>query len=223
MAITAIFLAVVATIVVWWLSHQRLAAKPWLEQGVIGAEAPDAGVTRTRTAMIGLGVFLTVASSLFALFASAYTMRMHMGADWRALPVPFLLWPNTAVLVASSVALHRAQLAARGGSMDRTRDALLLGGGLALLFLAGQLLAWRQLDAAGYFVAANPANAFFYLLTAVHGLHVLGGLVALARATAKVWDGGDPDRVRLSVELCAVYWHFLLLVWLVLFALLLHH
>ena len=223
MAITAIFLAVVAAIVIWWLSHQRLAAKPWLEQGVIGADAPDAGVTRTRTAMIGLGVFLTVAGSLFALFASAYTMRMHMGADWRALPVPFLLWPNTAVLVASSVALHRAQLAARGGSMDRTRDALLLGGGLALLFLVGQLLAWRQLDAAGYFVAANPANAFFYLLTAVHGLHVLGGLVALARATAKVWDGGDPDRVRLSVELCAVYWHFLLLVWLVLFALLLHH
>lgn len=223
MAITAIFLAVVATTVVWWLSHQRLAAKPWLEQGVIGADAPDAGVARSRTAMIGLGVFLAVAGSLFALFASAYTMRMHMGADWRPLPVPFLLWPNTAVLVASSLALHRAQLAARGGSMDRTRSALLVGGALALLFLAGQLLAWRQLDAAGYFVTTNPANSFFYLLTAVHGLHVLGGLVALTRATAKAWNHDDPDRVRLSVELCAIYWHFLLFVWLVLFALLLHH
>jgi cytochrome c oxidase subunit 3 len=150
-------------------------------------------------------------------------MRMHMGADWRPLPVPFLLWPNTAVLIASSLALHRAQLAARDGSMDRARGALLLGGGLALLFLAGQLLAWRQLDAAGYFVAANPANSFFYLLTAVHGLHVLGGLVALSRAAARLWRRDDPDRVRLSVELCAIYWHFLLFVWLVLFALLLHH
>lgn len=223
MAITAALLAVIATIVVWWLSHQRLAAKPWLEQGVIGADAPDAGAARTRTAMIGLGVFLAVAASLFALFASAYTMRMHMGADWRPLPVPFVLWPNTAVLIASSLALHRAQIAARGGSMDRARDALLVGGGLALLFLAGQLLAWRQLDAAGYFVTTNPANSFFYLLTAVHGLHVLGGLVALARATAKAWSRDDPDRVRLSVELCAIYWHFLLFVWLVLFALLLHH
>jgi cytochrome c oxidase subunit 3 len=221
--ITVAFLAVLATVVVWWLSHQRLAAKPWLEQGVIGADAPDAGATRARTAMIGLGVFLAVAGSLFALFASAYTMRMHMGADWRPLPVPFLLWPNTAVLIASSLALHRAQLAALGGSMDRTRGALLVGGGFALLFLAGQLLAWRQLDAAGFFVTANPANSFFYLLTAVHGLHVLGGLVALARATAKVWRRDDPDRVRLSVELCAIYWHFLLFVWLVLFALLLHH
>lgn len=222
MAITAAFLAVIATIVVWWLSHQRLAAKPWLEQGVIGADAPDADSARTRTAMIGLGVFLAVAGSLFALFASAYTMRMHLGADWRPLPVPFLLWPNTALLIASSVALHRAQLAARGGGMDRAREALLAGGGLALLFLAGQLLAWRQLDAADYFVAANPANSFFYLLTAVHGLHVLGGLVALARATAKLWRG-DPDQVRLSIELCAIYWHFLLFVWLALFALLLHH
>ena len=190
---------------------------------MIGADVPDPGVARARTAMIGLGVFLAVAGSLFALFASAYTMRMHMGADWRPLPVPFVLWPNTAVLIASSLALHRAQIAARGGSMDRARDALLVGGGLALLFLAGQLLAWRQLDAAGYFVTTNPANSFFYLLTAMHGLHVLGGLVALARATVKAWSRDDPDRVRLSVELCAIYWHFLLFVWLVVFALLLTH
>ena len=220
MAITLAITAVVATIVVWWLSHQRLAAKPWLEQGVIG-DVPAA--PRARTAKIGLGVFLAVAGSLFALFSSAYMMRMHMGTDWRSMPVPALLWLNTGVLVASSVALHRAQVAARRGHMGGARDALLAGGVLALAFLAGQLLAWRQLDAAGYFLASNPANSFFYLLTAVHGLHVLGGLVALARATGRVWRGEDADRVRLSVELCAIYWHFLLVVWLVLFALLLHY
>ena len=107
--------------------------------------------------------------------------------------------------------------------MDGVREACSQEALLALAFLAGQLLAWRQLDAAGYFLASNPANSFFYLLTAVHGLHVLGGLVALARAAGKVWRGEDADRVRLSVELCAIYWHFLLFVWLVLFALLLHH
>jgi cytochrome c oxidase subunit 3 len=220
-AITAAFLAVVAAIVIWWLSHQRLAAKPWLEEGVIG-DTPVAGVPRVPTAKIGLGVFLAVAGSLFALFSSAYMMRMHMGADWRPMPVPALLWLNTGVLIASSVALHYAQTAARSGRLDGVREGLLAGGGLALAFIVGQLLAWRQLDAAGYFVASNPANSFFYLLTAVHGLHVLGGLVALARAAAKTWRGDDVDRVRLSVELCAIYWHFLLLVWLVLFALLLH-
>jgi cytochrome c oxidase subunit III len=222
MAFTAAFLAVVAAIVIWWLSHQRLASKPWLEEGVIG-DLPAGGAPRASTAKIGLGVFLAVAGSLFALFSSTYMMRMHMGADWRPLPVPPLLWLNTGVLIASSVALHRAQVAARGNNMNGVREAVLAGGLLALAFLAGQLLAWRQLDAAGYFLASNPANSFFYLLTAVHGLHVLGGLVALARAAGRVWSGEDADRVRLSVELCAIYWHFLLFVWLVLFALLLHH
>ena len=222
MAITAAFLAVVAAIAVWWLSHQRLAAKPWLEEGVIG-DHPAAGAPGVSTAKIGLGVFLAVAGSLFALFSSAYLMRMHMGADWRPTPVPPLLWLNTGVLVASSLALHRAQAAARRGRMDGVRDSLLAGGALALGFLAGQLLAWRQLDDAGYFLASNPANSFFYLLTAVHGLHVLGGLAALARAGAMLWRGADAEKVRLIVELCAIYWHFLLLVWLILFALLLHH
>ena len=84
--------------------------------------------------------------------------------------------------------------------------------------MVGQLVAWRQLGAAGYFLATNPANTFFYLLTALHGLHVFGGLVALGR-TGERCGGGDD--VRLSVELCAIYWHFLLVVWLLLFGLLL--
>ena len=87
--------------------------------------------------------------------------------------------------------------------------------------LAGQLLAWRQLNAAGYFLAANPGNAFFYLFTGLHGLHLLGGLVALGMTANKVWRGGfEVKEVRLSVQLCAVYWHFLLALWLVLFTLL---
>ena len=104
--------------------------------------------------------------------------------------------------------------------MDGVSVGLCAGGVAAVAFLVGQLLAWQQLSAAGYFVAANPANCFFYLITGVHGLHLLGGLVALGRTTAKVWRGVEMDQVRLSVELCAIYWHFLLLVWLVLFGLL---
>ena len=69
--------------------------------------------------------------------------------------------------------------------------------------------------------STNPANGFFYLITGLHGLHLLGGLVAWGRTSDKVWRGFEPAQVRLSVELCAVYWHFLLVVWLVLFALLL--
>jgi cytochrome c oxidase subunit III len=218
-SITLLFLAVVAAIVVWWFRHNRLTAKPWLEEGPIG-DFPASGASSLPAAKIGLGVFLAVVGSLFALFISAYFMRMHM-ADWRPVPLPKLLWLNTAVLILSSIALQSAQVAASRGQMEGVRSGLLVGGVSALAFLAGQLLAWQELISAGYFLAINPANAFFYLITAVHGLHLLGGLVALGRTTGKVWRGADGGHVRLSVELCALYWHFLLFVWLVLFGVLL--
>src|SRR6266581_3947838 len=145
-------------------------------------------------------------------------MRMQV-ADWAQMPAPEVLWFNTGVLILSSVALQYAQVAARRGRMEDVGYNLIAGGLFALTFLVGQLFAWQQLNAAGYFLSANPANAFFYLLTGVHGLHLLGGLAALGRAADKVWRG-ELGQVRLSVQLCAIYWHFLLALWLVLFSLL---
>jgi len=203
-----LFMAGIAAIAGWWLSQQRLAAKPWLEQGVI-TDWREENPSSLPPAKIGLGVFLAVVGSLFALFISAYSMRMSM-VDWRALPV----------LVTSSIALQWAHVAARRNDMDGVIVGLCAGGASAVTFLVGQLLAWQQLSVAGYFVASNPANSFFYLITAMHGLHLMGGLVALGRTTAKAWRGADMTRMRLSVELCAIYWHFLLLVWLVLLGLL---
>ena len=218
MSAIILFMAGVAAIAGWWLSQQRLAAKPWLEEGV-AVDFREESTSIVPPAKIGLGVFLAVVGSLFALFISAYSMRMTM-VDWRALPMPRLLWFNTAVLVLSSVALHWAHMAARRNDIDGVIVGLCAGGASAVTFLVGQLLAWRELSAAGYFLASNPANSFFYLITAVHGLHLMGGLVALGRTTAQVWYGAAVTQVRLSVELCAIYWHFLLLVWLVLLGLL---
>jgi cytochrome c oxidase subunit III len=209
-----LFIVVIAVIVGWWLSGQRLTAKPWLEEGSIG-EFPGTGAMTLPAAKIGLGVFLAVAGCLFTLVISAYSIRQNM-ADWRALPLPKLLWFNTGVLVLSSMALQWANVAVRRDDLEGVIVGLLAGGVSAVVFLVGQLLAWQQLRVAGYFVASNPANSFFYLLTAVHGLHLTGGLVALGRTTARVWRGTELTEMRLSVELCAIYWHFLLLVWLVL-------
>jgi cytochrome c oxidase subunit III len=216
MNITFLFLAVLAAIVAWWLSQQRITAKPWLEAGSIG----DIGASPVPAAKIGLGVFLAIVGSLFALLLSAYSMRMEMG-EWRAAPAPKLLWLNTGMLILSSGALQWSQVAARRRKTEGVRAGLIAGGVFALAFLAGQLVAWRQLDAAGYYLTANPAAAFFYLITGVHGLHLLGGLVALGRTMDKAWRGVPVSEVRLSVELCTIYWHFLLLVWLVFFSLLL--
>jgi cytochrome c oxidase subunit 3 len=140
--------------------------------------------------------------------------------DWRALPEPLVLWLNTALLILSSIALQWARVSAGRGRLDGVKSGLLLGGGFAFAFLVGQLTAWRQLVDLGYFAATNPANAFFYLVTALHAVHLLGGLVAWARTSAKLRRGVALDSLRLSVELCATYWHFLLVIWLVLFGLL---
>jgi cytochrome c oxidase subunit III len=217
-SVIILFMAGVAAIAGWWLSQQRLTAKPWLEQGVM-VDLREEDTSSPPAAKIGLGVFLAVVGSLFALFISAYSMRMSM-ADWRALPLPKLLWFNTAVLVLSSVALQGALVAARRNDIGGVIFGLCAGGASAITFLIGQLLAWRALIVAGYFLASNPANSFFYLITAVHGLHLMGGLIALGRTTAKVWHGAPVTQLCLSVELCTIYWHFLLLVWLVLLGLL---
>ena len=207
-------------IVVWWLVRQTVNVKPWVEQRSIEVVHGDAGLS-LPSIKVGLGVFLAVATSLFALLISAYHMRM-MGEDWTRLAVPKVLWLNTVVLILASVAMQWTRVAARRGELDRVKSGLIAAGVFSFSFLAGQLWAWQQMDAAGYFLAANPAYAFFYLLTAVHGLHLLGGLWVWARTTAKVLRGVEVGKVRLSVELCTVYWHYLLLVWVVLFAVLLH-
>jgi cytochrome c oxidase subunit III len=216
MDFTFLFLAVIAAIAAWWFVQQRLTAKPWLEPGAVA----NTGASSLPAAKIGLAIFLAVVGCLFTLLISVYSMRMAMG-EWRPAPVPKLLWLNTGVLILSSGALQWAQVAARRGKMDGVRAGLLAGGVFAFAFLVGQLIGWRQLDSAGYYLTANPAAAFFYLITGVHGLHILGGQVALGRTMDKAWQGVAVGKVRLSVELCATYWHFLLLVWLVLFALLL--
>ncbi len=198
---------------------RALTEKPWLVEGPVYQLHSGREFFLPRV-VLGLRVFLAVVAVLFTLLVVAYADRMSL-ADWRPLPEPWLLWPNTALLILSSIAFQRACAAANRGQIEGVRSGLLAAGVLAFAFLAGQLLAWQHLAASGYFAATNPANAFFYLLTALHGLHLSGGLVAWARTSAKVRRGFEAAEVRLSVELCAVYWHFLLVIWLVVFGLLL--
>lgn len=221
MTAIVLYLAAVGTIVVLWLSRQRLMAKPWLETGAPG-ELPGTGPSRLPAAKLGLWVFLAVVGALLTLFVSAYLMRRHMASDWRTLPMPSILWFNTGLLALSSFGLHRAQTAARSGWRGGIELGLVAGGLSAAAFLVGQYLAWQQVMQDGFLVATSPSSSFFYLITAVHGLHLAGGMVALVRAAYGAWRDAPLPRLRLSVELCATYWHFLLVAWLVLFALLLH-
>lgn len=218
MTITLIFIAGIMATVIGWLLRQTINTQPWVASASDDAVSGTSLDTSTKT--IGLVTFLAVATSLFGLFISAYTLRMQM-PDWSPLVEPDLLWVNTGILVLASIAYQWTRGVAIKGRDASVRIGLTLAGVLTILFLLGQLLAWQRLQAAGYFMARNPANAFFYLLTAVHGLHLLGGLWVWGRSVMKAWAGADAASVRISVELCTVYWHFLLLVWAVLFGMLL--
>jgi cytochrome c oxidase subunit 3 len=195
-----------------------LTAKSWMQQSFEDLPAP--GRLTIPTARLGLFFFLAVVTVLFSLLAVAWSMRM-MSEDWRPLPEPPILWLNTLLLVLSSTALHRSWTAARRNNLTQTRAGLTAAAVLAVSFLAGQFVAWWQMSGLGYFLATNPANTFFYLLTALHALHIAGGMVALGRTAAKLRDRIPLPTLRVSLELCTYYWHFLLLVWLALFALML--
>ena len=145
---------------------------------------------------------------------------MELG-DWVPLTEPRLLWVNTGMLVVASITFQWTRNGTVSGRIWRLKPGLVATGLLTFAFLIGQLLVWQDLSAAGQYASSNPANAFFYLLTVAHALHILGGMYVWARATWRVMRGGHPDAVRESVVLCTIYWHFLLLVWLVMFGLLL--
>jgi len=167
---------------------------------------------------VGLVMFLAVVTSLFMLLVVAYVERREVG-DWQPLAEPGVLWLNSALLVLASWCMQRARnRAAAGASPVR---ALLLSGLLAVAFLAGQLFAWQALAALGYYTMANPAYAFFYLLTALHGLHLLGGLYVWARGMRRARTATPADLLP-TLDLCAMYWHYLLLIWVVLFVLMLN-
>lgn len=224
MNILILFLAVILACIVWWLLLQKLTTKPWVDTGEALVQQ-QTGVASYPPAAIGLGVFLAVITSLFALFTSAYFMRMML-PDWRSLTDPALLWLNTGLLALSSVAMQWVWFATDRKRIQSVRTGLLVGGLFAAAFLLGQLVVWRQLTLGGFFMASNPANTFFYSVTGLHGLHLLGGLVVWLRTTLKVYRTDswpqypEPDHLPLTIKLFVVYWHYLFILWLALFALL---
>ncbi len=191
--------------------------KPWLDEPA--SELKDGPLIPLPRSTLGFRIFLVVIGFLFTLMVGAYADRLVIG-DWRAVPEPWLLWLNTAFLLVSSLALNRAAKRLDRGALA-VRKPVMLGAGLGFAFVIGQLVVWMQLLGLGYYASANPANAFFYMLTGAHAVHVLGGLAVLVNLGFKLWGGAQPERLGTALRLCAAYWHFLLIVWLVLFALLL--
>ncbi len=209
-----------------------------------GDSTPDYG-DRLRRYRLGVCIGLTSVVMLFVAFTSALIVRQGLGTwdyktntyqlDWKRIPLPTkLLVVNTLLLAVSSVTMELARrkaardaalapvVAMPGISAGRERNVPWLGVTvvLGLGFLAGQLLAWKELIRRGLTISATPSSSFFYVLTGTHGLHLAGGVIALLYAAATSLLHRPLETRRLVVDVTAWYWHFMGILWIYIFALL---
>jgi len=201
---------------------KQLTQKPWEPAQAKVDNLHEGKTFNLHVGKLGLRYIMVVSTIMFCLFIVTYSDRM-VYPDWQRMPEPALLWINTFILFISSFVFVRIQLASKKNQFKKIKRELLVIGFLAFVFLIGQLLVWQNMVNAGYYVSGSPANAYFYLFTALHGLHLLGGLIYWIITLRKVWNTNDIviRKVKHTIELCAIYWHFLLAVWVVLFGLML--
>ncbi|MEP6820589.1 MAG: cytochrome c oxidase subunit 3 [bacterium] len=173
-----------------------------------------------------IGIWVAMASilMLFTALSSAYIVRAASSSDWVPLAMPRILLLSTALILISSGTLETARRKLRDASISAYKSWLLLTVSLGVGFLVSQLLAWRQLVRQGVYVASNPHSSFFYLLTAAHGVHLLGGLAALGYLSLRNRTPHENElaasKVQARADAVTLYWHFMDFLWLYLFVLL---
>jgi cytochrome c oxidase subunit 3 len=172
------------------------------------------------TAVIGMTAALAAVAMLFVALTTAYLAR-RQEPGWGSVTLPPVLWLTTALLLASSATLEWSRLRIARGDIRGLQRGLSATAWLGGAFLAGQLVAWRLLAAQGAYISSNPHSGFFYLLTGAHGAHLLGGLVALGIIVWKAHAGRYSVASHAGVGVFALYWHFMDVLWLYLFGLLL--
>lgn len=189
----------------------------WEDDEVETAASPP-GVTR-RASLFALYLLLVSSAVLFLALVAAFLMRRSGAVDWVRIPKPHILWVNTVFLLASSFCVEAAR------EQLKLRKRTVFNGwwtaatGLGVLFLAGQALAWQQLRDAGLFIASSPSAAFFYVLTATHAAHVIGAVAALIYVEVQAVRFRLGPAKRTGIDVTAVFWHFLDVMWLCLMGL----
>lgn len=194
--------------------------------GPPGGGGGDGGRERPSLERYRIGVLVGMASILmmFTALASAYVVRAGLpeSIDWRTTGMPSAVLVSTVLILASSATMTLSQRAARRGDARGARTLLAATFALGLGFLASQVVAWRQLVAAGVYVSTNPHSSFFYVLTGLHAIHLAGGLCGLGYLLGRARRGGGLEgaRGRALGAVVSIYWHFMDGLWVFLFLLL---
>lgn len=165
-------------------------------------------------------LFIVTIIMFFAAFTSAYLVRRAEG-NWTDFQIPVIFWYSTAVLIVSSIFMHLSYLAAKKDEFGRLRTFISLTFGFGLIFLIMQYLGWLDLQSQGIFLKGNPSGSFYYVLTGLHGFHLITGLVVLLYAFIAARKMEVHSKNMIQMEVCATYWHFLDILWVYLFLFLL--
>jgi cytochrome c oxidase subunit 3 len=153
-------------------------------------------------------------SMLFIALTSAMLVRAEISTEWVHTEIPSILYLNTAVLVLSSLMLELSRRSLRKEAEKKFIGWLYATTALGIAFIAGQLLAWRELAARGIYVTTNPSSSFLYVLTAAHGVHLLGGILALFYLVFRSRRIIRIPQKRIAVDITAIYWHFMDGLWI---------
>jgi len=176
-------------------------------------DRPEKGSSRGAS-ITGIIVLMCASTMTFAAMVSAMVVRRGLNNDWTTVGLPAILYWNTAALVLSSILIDAARRSLRSGKRDRFNWLWSAGTILGTAFLAGQVLAWIQLERRGFYVSGHPSTAFFYVLTWAHAAHVVGALAAVMYVEYRALRYQLGPSRRTMVDVSAIFWHFLDVLWL---------
>jgi len=207
---------------------KSLQEKPWLPTTLAQqTNLPFAAQNREKSASTALQFFLAVITVIFFLFTVTFLQRTQ-SFDFQALSgepwLPFtnadILWQNSAYLLVASISIILAKKFAQQQSLYAIIVSLTATALFTLLFISGQVQVWQQLNQSGFYITTNPANSYYFLLTGVHALHIIGGVLVFMRCIWLFAFSYSYQQLASRLKLCALYWHYLFFIWLFLFFLL---
>lgn len=185
-------------------------------------DEPEGNPDKSR--VLTFFLLIVVLMTFGGLIGAYIVISTNNVLEWQPFALPVPLWVSTVLIVASSFTYHAGKKAVDGGRAGDTRKYLVATTVLGGMFVASQMLAWLALSNRGLYVYGNPYAGFFYVLTAVHAIHVLGGIAALGAITLRAWEGTDnaDERTyrRNLARSVGWYWHFMGLLWVAIFILL---
>lgn len=167
-----------------------------------------------------LWLFLVTVLMIFAALTSAYLVRQADG-NWLLFELPGLFYVTTAIILASSATMHWAYVSVKKDNLETAKLAISITTVLGVAFLIGQLMAWSDLVKHSIYLVGNPSGSFVYIISGLHGLHIIGGVIFLAIVLVSLFRYKIHSKNPLRIEMCATYWHFLDVLWLYLFVFLL--